>query len=194
MTSTALVATPGSAQRTRLLAVAAPALLAGYGLVRLVPGSREPGPGWMLGHTALLAGLLCFGPLLLRLHRPGRVSALGLGAALFGLVWSLVQVAVDLCVGAISSTEAAQEHHFEAIQSVPGVLPLVYQFGPLAFYLGLLTLLTHLAVRRTLPWYSPVLVLTGTLAMGASLDLMPLGGALYGLALAPLARRGSEVQ
>jgi hypothetical protein len=188
MTATALVATPGSAQRTRLLALAGPALLGVYGLVRLVPGSREPGSGWMIGHAALLTGLLCFAPLLTRLHRAHR-SRLGYPVALFGLACSLVQVSLDLGVGAISATEAAQEHHFHQIQAVPGVLPLVYQFGPLAFYLGLVTLLTTLARHRALPWYSPVLVLTGTLVMGASLDLMPVGAALYGAALAPLGRR-----
>lgn len=105
-----------------------------------------------------------------------------------GLAASLAQTSIDLYVGLRTSTKAQQNHLFAQIQAHPGVLPAVYQIGPLFFYVGLLALLTVLAARRRLPVRSPLLVLAGTVAMAASLDLMPVGAALYALALAPLRR------
>ncbi|MCX4746313.1 hypothetical protein OG455_12370 [Kitasatospora sp. NBC_01287] len=176
-----------------LARIAAPALLGVYGLIRLIPGSKQPGAGWTTGHTALLAALLLFGVLAHQLHRlaaeRGRIAAgTGFGLFLVGLAASLAQVSIDLWVGLRTSTEAQQNALFAQIQSHPGVLPAVYQIGPLFFYLGLLVLLTVLAVRRRLPFWSPALLLVATLAMAASLDLMTVGAVLYALALAPLGR------
>ncbi|WP_374776877.1 hypothetical protein OG756_33130 [Streptomyces sp. NBC_01310] len=59
--------------------------------------------------------------------------------------------------------------------------------GPLFLYLGMITLLATLrdpGVVRSL-----VLFVLGTVAMAASLDLMPLGGLCYLPAFAPLSRR-----
>ncbi|WP_329568380.1 hypothetical protein [Kitasatospora sp. NBC_01266] len=189
--------TPGSTagphRLHRTTWLTAPALLAGYGLIRLIPGAKRPGIGWTSGHSALLAGLLLFGLLLHRLYRltaeRGRIAApLGLSLSLVGLAASLAQTSIDLYVGLRTSTKAQQNHLFAQIQAHPGVLPAVYQIGPLFFYVGLLALLTVLAARRRLPVRSPLLVLAGTVAMAASLDLMPVGAALYALALAPLRR------
>lgn len=105
-----------------------------------------------------------------------------------GLAASLAQVAIDLYTGLRAADSADQSRMFAQIQSHPGVLPVVYQIGPLFFYLGLLALLTVLAVRRRVPVWSPLLVLVGTVAMAASLDLMTVGAVAYALALAPLRR------
>jgi hypothetical protein len=191
MTAAAVLPSPiGSPQLHRL---AAPALLGVYGLVRLIPGSRQPGLGWTAGHLALLAGLLLFGGLLHVLHRTARergpvAALLGYGTALVGLCCSLGQIGIDLYTGVVCGTRAEQDHLFAQIQGHPGVLPAFYQVGPLLFYVGLLALLTTLAVRRRLPWWSPVAMVAGTVLMAASLDLMTLGAALYALALLPLAR------
>ncbi|MFF2547179.1 hypothetical protein ACFVUY_32140 [Kitasatospora sp. NPDC058063] len=178
--------------------VGAPALMALYGGIRLVPGSRAPGPGWTAGHTAMLAGLLLFAPVLLALHRrlaprgtAGRTAAgAALGTALAGLLCSLAQIGIDLVVGLAAADKAEQSRLFDRVQDVPGVLPLVYQVGPLLFYVGLLALLTAAAAGRSraLRWWSPVLALLGTLASGVDLALVPLAAACYLLALAPLAR------
>ncbi|WP_051969547.1 hypothetical protein [Kitasatospora azatica] len=191
MTASAVVSTPAGSLRIRQLA--APALLGGYGLIRLVPGSKQPGLGWTTGHLALLAALLLFGEIFHQLYRltreRGRVAALlGYGTALVGLCCSLGQVVIDLYASLATSTRAEQNHLFEQIQSHPGVLPAFYQVGPLFFYVGLLALLTTLAVRRRLPWWTPVTVLAATVLMAASLDLMTVGAALYALALLPLSR------
>ncbi|MFF2075663.1 hypothetical protein ACFVXG_13030 [Kitasatospora sp. NPDC058162] len=189
-------------RNTRLTAyavVGAPALMALYGGIRLVPGSREPGLGWTLGHTAMFAGLLLFAPVFLALRRliaprgtlPGRLAAgAALGTAFAGLAASLAQIGIDLYVGLASATKDEQSRLFERIQSVPGVLAAVYKVGPLLFYVGLLALLVAAAVgaARTLRWWSPVLMLVGTVASAADLAFIPLAAACYLVALSPLVR------
>ncbi|MBD0669862.1 hypothetical protein BU198_03820 [Streptomyces sp. CBMA156] len=170
-----------------------------YGGIRLLPGSREPGPGWTTGHAAMFAGLLLFAPLLLALRRllaPGGTTAgrfaagAALGTAVTGLACSLTQIGIDLVVGLTAADGAEQSRMFDRVQDVPGVLPAVYQVGPLLFHVGLLALLTAAAAGRSraLRWWSPVLVLLGTLASGADLAFVPVAAACYLLALAPLAR------
>ncbi|WP_051830205.1 MULTISPECIES: hypothetical protein [Streptomyces] len=192
--------TAGSSTRlTSYAVVGAPALMALYGGIRLVPGSREPGLGWTAGHTAMFAGLLLFAPVFLALRRllaprgttAGRVAAgAALGTALAGLAASLVQIGIDLVVGLAAADKAEQSRLFDRVQGVPGVLPAVYQVGPLLFYVGLLALLVAASVgpARALRWWSPVLVLLGTVASAADLALIPLAAGCFLVALSPLAR------
>lgn len=185
-------------RRTAYAVVGAPALMALYGGIRLVPGSREPGLGWTVGHTAMFAGLLLFAPLFLALRRQlaprgtaGRIAAgAALGTAFAGLLCSLAQIGIDLVVGLMAADKAEQSRLFDRVQDVPGVLPAVYQVGPLFFYVGLLALLVAASVgaARTLRWWSPVLMLVGTVASAADLAMIPLAAACYLVALAPLAR------
>lgn len=144
-----------------------------------MPGSREPGLGWTAGHTAMFAGLLLFAPVLLALHgllarrgtTAGRlVAGAALGTAFAGLAASLVQIGIDLYVGLAAADKAEQSRLFDRVQGVPGVLPAVYQVGPLLFYVGLLALLVAASVgpARTLRWWSPVLMLVGTAASGST--------------------------
>ncbi|GAA2744496.1 hypothetical protein [Kitasatospora cinereorecta] len=181
--------------RTRAL-LASPLLLALYGAVRLIPGSRQPGPGWTAGHTALLAAMVLLGVGFVELYRrirprtaPGRVAAaLSLAVAMLGLAASLGQVSIDLYVGAVAADKADQHAMFDRIQAHPGVMPAFYSVGPLLFYVGLLALVCGLAAVRRLPWWSPVLVLAATVLMGASLDLLSVGALLYLAAFLPLTR------
>ncbi|MER7766204.1 hypothetical protein [Kitasatospora sp. NPDC096140] len=185
-------------RRTAYAVVGAPALMALYGGIRLVPGSREPGLGWTVGHTAMFAGLLLFAPLFLALRRQlaprgtaGRIAAgAALGTAFAGLLCSLAQIGIDLVVGLVAADKAEQSRLFDRVQEVPGVLPAVYQVGPLFFYVGLLALLVAASVgaARTLRWWSPVLMLVGTVASAADLAMIPVAAACYLVALAPLAR------
>ncbi|WP_031063133.1 hypothetical protein [Streptomyces sp. NRRL WC-3742] len=188
---------------TTYAVVGAPALMALYGAVRLVPGSREPGLGWTAGHTAMFAGLLLFAPVFLALRRllaprgtmAGRLAAnAALGTAFAGLAASLVQIGIDLVVGLAAADKADQSRMFERVQSVPGVLPVVYQVVPLLFYVGLLAMLVAASVgaHRALGWWSPVLVLVGTVASGADLAFIPLAAACYLVALFPLAGFGAR--
>ncbi|MEU9074938.1 hypothetical protein ACFYUY_16175 [Kitasatospora sp. NPDC004745] len=186
---------------TPYAAVAAPALMALYGGIRLVPGSRAPGLGWTAGHTAMFAGLLLFAPVLVALRgllaprsAAGRAAAgAALGTAFAGLACSLVQIGIDLYVGVVAADKADQSRLFDRVQGVPGVLPLVYQVGPLLFYVGLLALLVAAAAgpARALRWWSPVLMLVGTAASGVDLALIPVAAVCYLAALAPLVRPGT---
>lgn len=186
---------------TACAVVGAPALMALYGGIRLVPGSREPGLGWTTGHALMLAGLLLFAPVLVGLRRllaprgtvAGRLAAgTALGVAFTGLVASVVQIGIDLVVGVASATKADQTRMFERIQAVPGVLAAVYEVGPLLFYVGLLALLIAASVgaARTLRWWSPVLMAVGTLASMADLAFIAPAAVCYLVALSPLISGG----
>ncbi|MFD0618280.1 hypothetical protein ACFQZR_12480 [Paenibacillus sp. GCM10027629] len=165
-------------------------LLAVYGAVRLVPGSREMGIGWTVGHLALFAGLVLMGVGLVELWRLGGWDTawgrvwLAVGCA--GVASGLAQAGIDLYANAVSADLESRSALFERVQSVPGVMPLVYTVVPMLLYVGLIALLVRLAVRRAAPWWSPVLVLLGTLAMGASLNFLTVGAALYLVAFLPV--------
>jgi hypothetical protein len=75
---------------------------------------------------------------------------------------------------------------FSSVAGLPDALQLI---GPLLLQVGALTLLTQLVLARPrrLPVWSPVLMFAGFLAVGADLDLLPLGALLVGAGLAPLA-------
>ncbi|MEV6972896.1 hypothetical protein [Kitasatospora sp. NPDC093806] len=194
-----------TSQPTRLTALAvvgAPVLMALYGGIRLLDGSREPGPGWLVGHTLMLLGLALFAPVLAALGRasgPRRTAGgrAGLRAALAvafaGLAASLGQIGIDLYVGAVAVDKADQHRLFDELQSRPGVLPVFYSVGPLLFYVGLLALLVAASVGagRVLRWWSPVLMLAGTVLTAADLAFIPVAAVCYLLALAPLAGFGA---
>ncbi|MGW4893277.1 hypothetical protein ACWEQL_13580 [Kitasatospora sp. NPDC004240] len=185
------------ARLTPLAVVGGPALMGLYGGIRLLDGSREPGAGWLVGHALMFVGLLLFGVVLAALHRglrprgvAGRIGAGAVaGAAFAGLAASLVQIGIDLYVGAVAVDKADQHRMFDVVQSKPGVLPAFYSVGPLLFYVGLLALLVAAAAgrARTLRWWSPVLVLVGTAMTAADLALIPVAAVLHLVALAPLA-------
>ncbi|MFG2818788.1 hypothetical protein ACGFX4_05110 [Kitasatospora sp. NPDC048365] len=178
--------------------LAAPVLLALYGGIRLLPGSRGPGAGWTTGHLALFAAMALLGAGFTGLYRslaprtrPGRLAVgASFGVTLLGLAASLGQVGIDLYVGATVADKAGQHAAFDRIQSHAGVVPAFYSVGPVLFYVGLLALVCAAAVLRRAPWWSALLVLAGTAVTAATLDLIPLGAVLYLAAFVPLARTG----
>ncbi|WP_051741576.1 MULTISPECIES: hypothetical protein [Kitasatospora] len=189
------------ARLTTVAVLAAPVLAGLYGGIRLLDGSRDPGPGWLVGHSLLMLALLLFAPLLVALERapgPRRTPAarvagrVALGAALTGLAASLGQIGIDLYVGAVAVDKADQHRLFEAVQSRPGVEPAFYSVLPLLFHLGLLALLVGASVGagRVLRWWSPVLVAVGTVLTAADLAFLPLAAVCQLVALAPLAGFG----
>ncbi|MGQ4490772.1 hypothetical protein ACN6LM_001575 [Streptomyces sp. SAS_281] len=186
----------GSPTTTALLA--GPALMAGYGVVRLIGravGDYGPGVWWSAAHLLFLAGVLAFVPVFLGLRLPAgerggrragvRVAA---GIGLLGSAAVAAQAVIDLVVGFLAADEQAMSDLFEKVQGVPGVMPVVYTVVPLLFWLGLLALLTLLALFRRdgVPARSPLLVLAGTVMMAASLDLLAVGALCVGLALFPI--------
>jgi hypothetical protein len=167
----------------RRSAVAAPALLLLYGVLRLIDGlDGHHGRGylWNLGHTAfflsfvLLAGLMIAIRAQIAGASPGQrpLATAAMVAALLGAAAFLWVILGDL---------------FAALPDLPDALQLI---GPLLFEIGALTLLGQLVVARPprLPIWSPVLVFAGFLAIALMLDLLPFGALLIGAGLAPLAR------
>lgn len=175
----------------RIAAIAAPTLLFLYGVLRVIDGidgSHGPGLAWDVGQLLFLGSFAFFGVLLVALRRSvgprgraGRLVAdLALTAGLFGagcFAWVIVG---DLLPS------------FDDAAPLPDLLQMV---GPLAFQLGLITLLV-LLVRspRRLPVLTPLLALAGFLLLGYELDLLPVGAALVFAGLAPLALRPTHVR
>ncbi|MEU1087867.1 hypothetical protein ACFYPN_03300 [Streptomyces sp. NPDC005576] len=169
-------------------ALVAPLLLVLYGVLRLVDGlngSHGPGLAWNLGHTFFFAGFLLFGVVTFPLRRlalaatPRRRHAANAAAvvSLFGIACFLWVILGDLFAG------------LDTAAPLPGPLELA---GPLAFQLGWLVLLVLpiAATPRSLPVWSPLLVLAGFLLFSVDLDLLPVGGLLVTAGLLPVARSG----
>ncbi|MFH8404539.1 hypothetical protein ACH4FX_07150 [Streptomyces sp. NPDC018019] len=182
--------------RGRSAFVAGPGCMAAYGLVRLMDTERGPGPAWSIGHLFLLAGVLLFVPVLLGLWRlvarqggtQRRVGTVLAGLGVVGAAAVAVQAGIDLLVAYSSADHEAMSELFAKVQSVPGVLPVVYTVVPVLFYVGLILLTAQLAVLRMVSAWRPVAIVVGTLAVNVTLDLLPVAGLLFLLALAPLAR------
>lgn len=166
----------------RLSAVAAPALLLLYGVLRLIDGldgRRGRGYLWNLGHIAFFLSFVLLAALMVGLRglvvtaapRQRELATAAMVAALLGAACFLWVILGDL---------------FSSVAGLPDALRLI---GPLLLQVGALTLLTQLVLARPrrLPVWSPVLMFAGFLAVGADLDLLPLGALLVGAGLAPLA-------
>jgi hypothetical protein len=183
--------------------VAAPALLFGYGVIRLFDGlDGEYGPGlaWTIGHLLFLSGIVLFGVVIVRLGRlvpatttARRVTAsVAVAIALAGVVAFVRVFVLDLVVGFLAADNAEMHMVRDDIGDFPSILPeAVWDLGPLLFMVGLLTLTVQLAVLhpRCLAAWSPVIIIVGFLCIMVNLNLLPVGAALFGLALAPVAWR-----
>ncbi len=169
----------------RFAAVAAPILLLLYGLLRLIDGLdgvHGPGLAWNLGHTLFLIGFVLLGVLAWGMRhlvpattvRTRIVASLATVSALFGVGCFLWVILGDLFPDLHDSAP------------LPDALEML---GPLAFQLGVLTLLVMLVTARPrrLPVWSPLLVLLGFVLFAVNLDLIPAGALLILAGLAPLA-------
>jgi len=183
--------------------VAAPALMSGYGVIRLFDGlDGEYGPGlaWTIGHLLFLSGMVLFGVVIVQLGRLVPVTttarqvtaSVAVALALAGVVAFVRVIFLDLVVGFLAADNAEMLMIREDIGDFPGILPeAVWELGPLLFMVGVLTLTVQLAVlhpRRLAAW-SPVMVAVGFLCIMINLNLLPVGAALLALALAPVAWR-----
>jgi hypothetical protein len=167
----------------RFCAVAAPALLFLYGVLRLVDGrDGDHGPGWAwnAGHTMFFVAFVLLGTLVvgMRLRVPPATTAqrvvadLATAAGVFGAGCFLWVIAGDL---------------FPAFSDAAPLPTALEIGGPLLFQLGALTLLVRAVLARLLPAWSPVPVFLGFVAIAVNLDLIPLGALLIAAGLAPLA-------
>ncbi|WP_307812876.1 hypothetical protein [Micromonospora coerulea] len=169
----------------RPAALAAPVLLFGYGILRLLDGRDgyrdKSGWPWRVGHILFLLGIVLFAVLMVELRRlllatSPRLRVLTDVATVAGLVGAAAFVWVIL--GDIFPGFA---------DAVPPPDP-VLAGGPALFQLGLLTLLVRAVAVRLLPAWGPVLVLVGFVAIAVDLDLLPLGAALVFAGLLPIRR------
>ncbi|WP_405685089.1 hypothetical protein [Streptomyces sp. NBC_00057] len=180
--------------------LAGPALMAAYGVVRLIGravGDYGPGVWWSLAHLLFLAGVLVFVPVFLGLRKTAVVRGarrvaveVAAWAGLVGAAAVAVQAVIDLVVGFVAADKQAMSDLFGRVQDVPGVMPLVYTVVPLLFWFGLLALVTLLAFfrRDLVRAWAPVAVLAGVVPAAVSLDLLPVGALCIGLALLPVRR------
>ncbi|WKX69052.1 hypothetical protein [Streptomyces sp. XD-27] len=171
---------------TRLLCVLIPLLLLLYGVLRLIDGmdgDHGPGVAWNVGHTFFLVAFLLLGAFVVMLRslipaatiRMRTAASAAMVAGVFGagcFVWVILG---DLFSGLAESAP------------LPGPLEFA---GPMAFQLGILTLLIMTAsVRpRLLPVWSPALVFVSFILIAVSLDLIPLAAVVLMAGLTPLAR------
>jgi hypothetical protein len=182
--------------------MAGPSLLLAYGCARLVDGldgAHGPGPAWTVGHGFFLVGLILFGVLMFGLRRlvPGSatprrlLAAIACGLGALGIAAFVRVVVLDLAIGSRATDHADMARVSARIGNFPGVPEEVDDLGPMLFMVGLLTLLIQLALLRPrrLPWWSPVLAAAAFLAVTADLDLLPLAGLLFLVALTPLVSR-----
>lgn len=158
----------------KLLAVGGPSFLLAYGLLRLVDGldgSHGPGWAWNVGHFFFLVAFLMFGALIWKLRHASAVAATAGLAGCAAFLWVILG---------------------DLFGDLPGLPDPVMIAGPVLFQAGVLALLTVLAVRRSVPVWSPVLVLAGFVLFMVNLDLLPLGALLLLAGLSPLATGRSE--
>jgi hypothetical protein len=184
-------------ERMNKIFITAPLLLGAYGIVRLIDGAdgnHGPGVAWTVGHLLFLAGFVLYGAVLIGLRRlivsRRGVATAAVVAGLIGVVAFVRVIVIDLIVGFRASDLAGMTRIGDQYDRWPGdlgVYDTLYEVGPLLFLISLLTLSILLALQhRTLPVWSPVLLVLGFVLITVKLDLMPLGAALLLLSLLPL--------
>lgn len=180
--------------------LAAPVLLLGYGLARLLDGldgTRGPGPAWTIGHLLYLASLVLLGVVMLGLRdalpRHRAAGTVTVVAGFVGLAASIRVVVVDIVVGLRATDRPGMNELFRQYETFPGFLPdglvrVLDAVGPV-FFPAALILLTVLAAAvrpRRLAWWSPVLTVVGFALIVLDLDLLPLGAVALCCALLPM--------
>ncbi|SNR74413.1 hypothetical protein [Actinomadura mexicana] len=175
--------------------LAIPALTFTYGLFRIadgLDGERGPGLAWTLGHLAFCSALVLFVVVFrwLRALAPAgdRVAAVTQWTATAGAAVLLVQFGIDLVAGAVSANHLEMSLFTERASEVPGVAPVVYDFGPYLFYVGMLALIVRLAVARVVKPWTVLLILADLVMPLADKDLIPIGALLLSVSFAQIAR------
>lgn len=159
------------------VALAAPALLAVYGLFRLLDGldgGHGPGLYWTAGHVAFFASILGCGVLGVQLalaapRRLAPITAVASTAMLTGVVLFLWVILTDLVPS------------LEQVWKLPDLLMLV---GPVALSLGLTSLLALNVDSEVAPW-TPIVFLAAFIVIGVDLDFLLPAAAAMVLALRP---------
>ncbi|MEU4280530.1 hypothetical protein AB0F57_37300 [Streptomyces tanashiensis] len=177
---------------------AGPLCMTLYGVIRLTDADHGPGLSWSLGHLALLVSVSAFVTVMWRLRGwagagrgpvERRFADTAAVVGVLGAAAAAAQTVIDLVIGFLCADRGAMDVLFEEVRSHPGVTPAVYTVGPSLLYVGLVLLTAQLAAMRRIEVWRPLVVVAGIAVAAVSLDLLPLGGLLLLLALAPLDRR-----
>ena len=186
---------PAPARAGLALVVAPVLLLAAWVILWPLDGRDGPGVGWTAAHLSWIAAfaLLAYGCVHVRRHlraasdRGRAVVDVATAVTMVGLITGTAQMVVDLIVGFGSSTRAEIDSASDQMTSAPGVDLLLYDVGPLLFFVGMFALLVLAAVRRQVGPASAVLFLAGFVLIGVDDALSPIGLAAIWLGLLPLA-------
>lgn len=180
----------------RMSIIAAPIFLFVYGALYLLDGRQGfhgPGLFWTLGHISFVLAFLAFAILVWGLKGQPKGSLwdhfamMAAVIALAGIAVFLRVGIIDIATGTLASNHAAMAAISKRLNAWPDarLLP-IFRLGPVLFQVGLLALLIQRAVRRSIPWWSPVAVLLGFLVIGFNLDLLTAGAVILGIGFYPL--------
>lgn len=173
----------------RFAALVAPLFLLTYGIFRYADGrdgDHGPGVAWDVGHTFMLAALLCFAVVIIGMRRAVRSPSVRRATATTTMaVVGLVGIAAVIRVTLGDLFPGADD-----VLPLPGPL---HDVGPLLFLMGLVGLMIDVAIHEPhrIPVWSPVAVVAGFVAIAANLDLLPLAAGLFLVGLLPLVRASS---
>ena len=185
------------------LVLAPVAQIGGWTLMRL-GGNEGAEPQTTIAHSVWLVGFAMLAIACVELYRrvqsPGAgqvLARVSLAVALLSVAASIVEMLVDLYVGAVTDGRAQEKVLFQQIRSIPGAEQVLYGFGTQLVYLGLLVLVLQLYVLMrislsTLAFFLAALVLFvayEVLDVAGRQALMPFAVLCMWLALAPLGWR-----
>jgi hypothetical protein len=185
------------------LVLAPVAQIGGWTLMRL-GGNAGVEPQSTVAHSVWLVGFVLLAIACVELYRRVRSPGVGqvlarasLAVALISIAASILEMLVDLYVGAVTDGRAQEKALFQQIREIPGAEQVLYGFGTQLVYLGLLVLVLQLFVLTrislsTLGFFLASLVLFvayEVLDVPGRQALMPFAVLCMWLALAPLGRR-----
>jgi hypothetical protein len=182
------------------LILAPVAQLGGWTFMRL-GGNEGVEPWTTIAHSVWLAGFVMLAIACVELYSRVRsrgaaqlLARVSLAVALISVAASIAEMIVDLYVGFATDTHAQWEVLDQQIRSIPAAEAILYGFGTQLVYLGLLVLISQLAVLKRIGKTTLALVLI-TLALFVTYEaldgpgrqvLMPFAVLCMWLALAPL--------
>jgi hypothetical protein len=161
------------------VALAAPALLALYGLCRIIDGldgGHGPGLSWTIGQLAFLASILGFGVLAVQLARtaPRRLAPIT-GAELTAMLAGVVLFVWVILTDLVPSLDQVWEPSDVLMRGAPAALSL-----------GLTGLLALNIGSEVAPW-TPIVFLGAFIVIGVGLDFLLPAAAAMVLSLRPRA-------
>ncbi|MEV0809742.1 hypothetical protein [Micromonospora sp. NPDC050200] len=109
--------------------IAAPVLVMGYGIIRLIDGldgTRGPGPAWTIGHLAFLGALIAFISAFWQMRRMvgGRVLAtVSATAGTLGALALIAQFSIDLGAGFLATDNYGMSMIINQVRATGPVRP-----------------------------------------------------------------------